>query len=294
MEAVACSEGVKVYCPKGGRFSFFNSPYPSHRECSAVDIYPSVDFGFEAPSPVEGVVVAVKIVKCPDGKGFEASTIDYVILLQSLENPDLWVKVLHVKPLVHIGDIVGVGEPLGILLRSGFFDFWTDPHVHVEVRSPLNPIRAKGGFPFGRLIGLDTANGLLEELRGVVVESKPEYSLISLNNSLGYGLPVDVEGEVGFLDGGIPHYGYFGVHVSGRPFEGSIVKLCGVKIGVVRSIFKGMCVAASRISDFKLNDKHVRLSTYIHPLGKYYLKIVPKRRGELKLERFQEVCLTIS
>jgi hypothetical protein len=294
VEAVACSEGVRVHCPAVGRFSFFNSPYPPHRGCSAVDIYPGVGFGCEAPSPVEGEVVAIRAVKCPGGRGFEASTLDYVILLRSLENPERWVKVLHVKPHVLVGEVVGVGKPLGFLLRSGFFDFWTDPHIHVEVRSPSDPIRASGGFTLERLIELDTVNGLIGELRGFVVESKPEYSLISLNNGLGRGLPVNVDGEVGFLDGGIPHYGYFGVHLSGKPSKGGVVRLCGVKIGVVKLVFSGTCLAVCCGSNFKLDGKPVRLSTYIYPSGNHLLKVVPNRLGELKLDRFQEVSLAIS
>jgi len=293
VEAVACSEGVTVYCPAIGWFSFFNSPYQPHRNCSAVDIYPGVDFGCEAPSPVKGEVVAVRAIKCPGGRGFEASTLDYVVLLRSLENPDKWVKLLHVKPCVRIGEIVRVGEPLGLLLRSGFFDFWTHPHVHIEVRSPSDPIRAMGGFTFERLMKLDAVNVLPEKLKGVVVESKPEYSLISLNNGLGPGLPVDVDGEVGFLDGGIPHYGYFGVHLSVKPSKGSAVRLCGVKIGVVKFVFTDMCLAVCCSSNFKLDGKPVRLSTYIHPSGNHFLKVVPNGVGELKLDRSQEVSLAI-
>ena len=294
VEAVACSKGVRVYCPAVGRFSFFNSPYQPHRNFSAVDIYPGMGFGCEAPSPVEGEVVAVRAVRCSGGRGFEASTLDYVVLLRSLENPDMWVKVLHVKPSVLVGEVVRVGAPLGFLLRSGFFDFWTDPHIHVEVRSPSDPIRARGGFTLERLMKLDAVNVLPEELRGVVVESKPEYSLISLNNGLGCGLPVDVDGEVGFLDGGIPHYGYFGVHLSVKPSKGGVVRLCGVKIGVVKLVFTSMCLAVCCSSNFKLDGKPVRLSTYIHPSGNYFLKVVPNRLGELKLDRSQEVYLAIS
>jgi hypothetical protein len=294
MKAVACSEGIAIYCPATGRFSFFNSPYPSHSGCSALDVYPNVDFGCVAPSPVNGEVVAIRAVKCPEGKGFEASTLDYVILLRSLENPKRWVKLLHVEPLVKVGDIVKVGEPLGFLLRSGFFDFWTDPHVHIEIRSPSDPIRARGGFTLERLVDLDIISGLPKGLSGIIVESKPEYALIRLNESFGCGLPVDVDGEIGFLDGGIPHYGYFGVHVLKEPSKGSSVRLCGVKIGTVDFIFSSMCIAICCKSNFKLGGKPVGLSTYIYPSGKYYLKIVPKKTCELKLEKFQEVSLVIS
>jgi hypothetical protein len=105
---------------------------------------------------------------------------------------------------------------------------------------------------------------------------------------------VDVDGEVGFLDGGIPHYGYFGVHLPRKPSNGAAVRLCGVKIGLVKFIYSGMCLAVCCGSNFNLDGKPIRLSTYIHPSGNYFLKVIPNRPGELKLDRFQEVSLAIA
>ena len=295
MRAVAFSEGVKVYCPEEGKFSFFNSPYPAHHYYSAVDIYPGRAYGEVAPSPVWGKVVAVRKVRCPEGKGFKGSNRDYVLLLRSLENSEVWVKILHVKPSVEIGRVIRAGDGLGTLIRSGFFDFWTDPHIHVEVRKPSDPIRARGGFKFKGLVKLKLEDGKekLEALTGIVIESKPEYSLISPIGDFRYGIPVDVNGEVGFLDAGVPHYSFFGVHTYASPSLGAEVTLCGVKIGVVRSVYSSMCVAECSDLNFRLNGKPVRLSLYLF-FSKPLLKIVPNKIGELKLRRFEKVSVTIS
>ena len=92
-----------------------------------------------------------------------------------------------------------VGQDLGQLLRSGFFNFWTDPHLHVEVRPPSDPLRARGGFKLRMLMDIDGADPL-EELRGTVTMVKPEYVLISLEKGSDHGVTVDVGGETGILE----------------------------------------------------------------------------------------------
>lgn len=293
LEVVASSEGVKVYCPKGGKFSFFNSPYPTHSTHCAVDIYPMKSFGDIAPSPVHGKVMKIRKVNCPEGKSFEGSSHDYVILLHSSENPERWIKLLHVKPIVEEGDSVKPGDDLGFLLRSGFFDFWTNPHIHVEVRNPPDLIRARGGLKFESLIELKNAIAELEELRGVVVEVKEEYSLLALNGNFKYGIPVGVGDEIGLLDAGIPQYKLFGVHMLAKPVLGSIVKLCGAKIGVVKSLHSNFCVAQCSNLTFKLDSEPVKLSFYLY-LSKPLVKVIPSKFGELKLEKFEEVSIAIS
>lgn len=293
MEPVASSERVKVYCQKGGKFSFFNSPYPAHSSYSAVDIYSERSFNRVATSPVYGEVMEIRRVNCPEGKCFEGTSYDYVILLCSLENPKRLIKILHVEPSVKVGDVVKLGDSLGSLLRSGFFDFWTDPHIHVEVRDPKDPIRARGGFKFESSVTLKDTVAELEELSGTVVESRREYSLVALNSNFKYGIPVNVDEEIGLLDAGIPHYGLFGVHMRTQPLLGSVVKLCGVKIGSVKSVHSNMCVAKCSDLTFKLNSKPVRLSFYLY-LFKPFVKVIPSKFGELKLKKFEETSITIS
>ena len=216
MKCIASSERVKIYCPEKGRFSFFNSPYPAHHAFSGIDVYPGRMFGDVAPSPVRGKVTAVRRVKCPSRKDFECSPYDYVLLLCSSENPERWIKVLHVEPSVKVGDIVEIGEDIGTLLRSGFFDFWTNPHLHIEVRKLSDPIRARGGFKFERLLRLGEST-FTENLSGTVVESKPEYSLVSLSEKSEHGIMVEVEGQPGLLDAGIPHYNCCLLYTSPSP-----------------------------------------------------------------------------
>ncbi|MEM2424124.1 MAG: hypothetical protein QXR45_00150 [Candidatus Bathyarchaeia archaeon] len=291
--SVASSDGVIVYCPEGGKFSFFNSPYPAHSTYSAIDIYPRTNFGQIAPSPIYGEVTSIRRVRCPDSRGFKGSKCDYVILLRSLENAERLIKILHVEPIVEVGEIIKPGDEIGFLLRSGFFDFWTEPHLHVEVRDPLDPIRARGGFKLERSIHF---NALAEniDLHGIVVESKQEYSLINLEHDLRYGIPVEVNGEYGILDAGVPHYRLLGVHMSTQPSIGSIVKLNGVKAGVVESVHSNMCIAKcfSNLT-FKVKGHPVGLSLYLYT-SKPLLKIIPNKIGALKLEESEDVSIMIS
>jgi len=293
MNLIASSEGVSIYCPKDGKFSFFNSPYPAHRSCTGIDVYPKRAFGEIAPSPVGGEVTKVRQVKCTQGKDFEGSSYDYVILVSSLENSKRWVKILHVEPRVKVGDIVEPGEDLGILLRSGFFNFWTDPHLHVEVREPSDPIRARGGFKFDRLIEADALEAA-RALGGTVVESKSEYSLVALNEEFKHGIPVGLDGQIGLLDAGVPHYRWFGIHVDTCPSHGGAIRLCGRKIGTAKSTHSNMCIAESCNPNFILNGKLVGLSFYLYPSSTPLVKVIPCRPGRLALEKSEEVSVAIS
>ncbi|KYH42128.1 MAG: hypothetical protein AYL33_003640 [Candidatus Bathyarchaeota archaeon B63] len=223
---------------------------------------------------------------------FKGSIYDYVLLLRSLENPERWVKILHVEPLVKVGDTVEPGEDLGVLLRSGFFDFWTDPHIHVEVRRPSDPIRARGGFKLERLIKIDAAEPL-RKLSGRVVESKPEYSLIALNGRFKQGIPVDLDAHIGLLDAGIPHYRWIGIHTNVNPPSSGIIRLCNKKIGTVKSVHSNMCIAECCSPTLTLNGKPVGLSLYMYLSSTPLMKIVPRRPGEVILRKLENVSLSL-
>jgi len=293
MKSVASSQGISIYCPRNGRFSFFNSPYPAHRLYTGIDIYPDGNFGGTAPSPIMGKVTKIKRVKCPEGKMFKSSSYDYVILFRSLENPERWVKILHVKPLVKVGEVLEPGDDLGFLLRSGFFDFWTDPHLHVEVRKPSDPLRARGGFKIERSMKINTEKPL-RKLSGTVVESKPEYSLVALKDTPKQGVTVKLKNQTGLLDAGVPHYGWIGIHTSANPPSSGIVKLCNRKIGIIRSAYSNMCIAKPCSPVFTLNGKPVRLSIYVYPSSVPLVKIIPPRPGELALKKLEEITVTVN
>lgn len=292
MNPIAYSEGVSVFSPEDGKCSFFNSPYPSHSSFRGIDVYPKGGFGDVAPSPVGGEVIRVRSVKCPKGRGFSGSSKDFIILLRSSENPERCVKILHVKPFVEVGDVVKLGEGLGTLLRSGFFNFWTDPHLHVEVRKPTDPIRARGGLEFERVMEVGASKSP-EELIGRVIESKPEYCLVALNREFEYGLPVELDGQCGVLDAGIPHYRWVGVHMDTQPRLNSGISLCGRKIGIVKSAHSNMGVAECCNPVFTLKGKPVGLSLYLYPHSTPLVKVIPRSPGGLALERSEEVSVTV-
>lgn len=290
MLPVAVSEGVKVHCPRDGKFSLFNSPYPAHHLGTGIDVYLMGAFGETAPSPVGGEVVEIRRLGCPAGRGFRDSGFDCLTLLRSSENPERLIKILHVDPIVQIGEIVEPGQYIGKLLRSGYFDFWTEPHLHVEVRDPKDPVRARGGFPLHTLLEVGKAEPI-EELRGTVEYTKPEYSVITPKGGFRYGIPADVGGETGLLDGGIPHYGWVGAHANGAPSPGGAVRLCGKAIATVRTVRGNTCLAECTGFSLEAKGVGVGLSLYLFPSARPTIKLVPPRLGALKLERSEEISL---
>jgi len=293
MMPVAASEDVTLFCPKDGKFSFFNSPYPAHRLFTGIDVYPKCGFGEIAPSPVRGRVIEIRRIRCPKGRSFKDSGFDSVILLQSLENPERIIKILHADPIVKCGEVVETGDALGCLLRSGYFSFWTEPHLHVEVRKPSDPLRARGGFPFHRLMGLDEIVPV-EELKGRVTKSRPEYTIIALKRECSQGLPADIRGERGLLDGGIPHYRWIGVHMKSVSSRSGMVKLCGKPIAIIKAVYSNMCLAECTGLNPKVGGVSVGLSLYLFPnTSKLEVKLVPHEMGTLKLEESEEISLDI-
>ena len=221
--------GVRVHCPREGRFSLFNSPYPGHRQKSGIDVYPSLEFGGAAPSPVEGDVVMVRRVNAPRGRGFADAGYDVVTLLRPVDNPGVVVKILHVDTYTSAGDHVDLGEELGSLIRSGYYGWGTSPHIHMEVREPQDPLRARGGHPIHVLKGFADAEPV-EEIVGEVAWTQPEYALVRLGTR-GAGLTGELAGEPGVVDGGIPYYGWLGFHTE-QPTVGA-VRLLGQPIADV-------------------------------------------------------------
>jgi len=279
MMPVAGSQGVQVHCPEEGVYSFFNSPYPMHRAQTGVDVYPGMWFGEEAPSPVEGEVLKVRRVKTPTGRGFIDSGYDVVTLIRPSSNPAVVQKILHVDTSLRVGDRVRVGDGIGVLLRSGYYGWNTSPHVHVEVRSPRDPLRARGGFELTRVHPLELEP--LEEIAGSVVVSRPEFAIVRLEAS-SHGLVGDVDGAHGLLDGGIPYYGWMGVHMD-EPRLGAI-NLLGVRVGEANTIHTGSCVGTCGGFGFRLGEAHLLgLSLYITPAAGPLVKAIPRRPGGLEV-----------
>ena len=202
------------------RFSLFNSPYPVHDAGRAVDLYPG-DGVEVAASPVAGEVRATRTVRCPP-KPYAADR-DHLVLV---DRGDVVARMLHVDPLVEAGDRVAVGDPLGELVRSGFFGRWVDDHIHLGFREPdQNLRRATGSLPLA--LDVDVA-GVDWDGTGEVVETGPTHVRLDaprLDRGRGFAA---VGGDDGTpLDGGLVHYGGGGALA---PTDGT-VSLLGTQVG---------------------------------------------------------------
>lgn len=281
MIPVAEAEGVQLHCPETGRYAFFNSPYPSHKLNSGVDLYPDNVFGGEAYSPVDGEVIMARDIKAPRGRGFEAADHDSVMVIRNSDNTETVTKLLHADPLVEVGDNVRKGDVIGITLRSGYYGWGTSPHLHAEIRRPDDPIRARGGFNLSR-IG-NTVGKPVESINGEVVQVQQEFAFIRLDAKL-IGLVGEAGGKSAFLDGGVPYYGWVGAHLHNPPENGTI-KLLGKNIADITQVFKGSCRAECRDFTFLVKGRRVLgLALTLQPRKEALIKVIPGRLGGLDVE----------
>ena len=209
------------------RFSLYNSPYPAHDAGCAIDLYPA---GNEGLSPVAGEVLETRTVRAPP-KHYAADE-EYLLLvdvdldrtgLQVDERADegLVARVLHVRPSVAPGDTVDVGDPLGPMIRSGFFAPWVGNHVHVGFRRPeQNRLRAGGSLPIDVAVEIDplgwdgigtvTETGETYALLDAPAHPEPGEHFVGIAGRIGAGRNrsgTDAGGaRAAVLDGGFTHY----------------------------------------------------------------------------------------
>jgi len=208
MKKIASHDEIDIFAPDDSRFSFLKSPYAAHKTHSAVDIYYG-DFGSDALSPVDGEVIDVQSFDTPTPFK-EWNSKEYVIAIRQNEKV---IKILHVKPDVTPGDSVSKGDDIGKFIHNGYFIFWNDPVMHVEVRKPGDYLRASNNMlltPNIKWNRLPSSKTL--ELECQVEETKKRYSLLTSH----YHTCGDVRGfamDNGFLDGYIPSSGdgFFGI-----------------------------------------------------------------------------------
>ncbi len=212
MKKIASHENIEIFAPDNSRFSFLKSPYAAHKTGSAVDIYYG-NFGDEAVSPVDGKIIDIRSFDAPTPfKG--KNTTEYLIALQQDSHA---VKILHIKPEVTIGENISAGDKIGTFIKNGYFIFWNDPVMHVEVRRPDDYLRASNVLLLAPDIEWSAlSSSRILELECRVEEIRNNYSLLS-------SLPADYDtcGAVkgfamdgGFLDGYVASShegGFFGL-----------------------------------------------------------------------------------
>jgi hypothetical protein len=249
---VAGALGVKIHAPENSCVSFCNSPFPAHRDYGALDIYPAdAKFNDEVACPVNGIVKEVRRFSSPSLFPDKPPIYEYLTLIESDENPSVFVKIIHACPKVSVGDRVSVGEKIAVLIHSGYYPFWVDPHIHVELRNPKDPVRAAGSYNLGVLnagnseegnskvpneVGIDGVVKKIEK-RYVIVQPNPEHWM---KVGIFSGLRVTTGKGAGILDGGIPFMGYAGVIAGQNITTGSQVYMGGTSIGEVNESLNGL------------------------------------------------------
>ena len=190
---IAKTSNINFWIPEKTWYSFFNSPYPAHRNGTAVDVY----FEGEALFPFEEGIVR-EFRKINTRRGIEDS-----LILVDINN--FVLKILHVKPFIKIGDKLYLGDSFGKVISSGFLCPWSDKHAHFELRKPDDPYRARGGLLLMPIIQPLTPIAIGNKF--IVVEREKNYVWVKPLNHIGRGLtPLSFHGKP--IEGGIPHYHY--------------------------------------------------------------------------------------
>ncbi len=292
-------DGIKVSIPKSSHFSIGTSPYYAHQHGLAIDIYPNLTLeNVEILSPVSGIVQTVKILRAPKAKFPDGVNIDYLILLNNPNNSEILWKIMHVNPDIKVGDKIDMGDYLGKTIRNGYFAYWSSPHLHLEIRSINDAIRARGGRNFSLAI---EKKGKSKEFSKEVNVTKIPIEIYSFSSEIilaylpkhfyhnifpFYGVKVRVNNLECILDGGIPHYKIGTVIFQQNPTSDKLYPVhIGVhKIGTLHELNEQFGFFKFNNVKFYLNNKKIRgLSLYLAnflPL----IKIIPYNKNKFSFE----------
>lgn len=269
MKIIASHEKIDIYAPDKARFSFLKSPYAAHKTNSAVDIYYG-SFGGEAVSPVDGKIINIRSYDTPT----PFRNIDSKEYLIAIEQGNHVIKIIHIKPDVSIGEKISRGDRIGTFIKNGYFIFWNDPVMHVEVRNPHDYLRASNNLrltPAINWIRLPTPK--IVDFKCRVEEVNERYSFLSSPyQACGDIMGFSIDG--GFIDGYVSLYrdDFFGVI---KP-EGFICP----KVTELEITSHGSKIKCGGIAFcLTFNEPHI--------------KVIPERYGEKPLSRGDEVHIRL-
>ncbi len=251
MIRVAYASGTEIFAREDSFITFLNSPFLSHRELKAIDIFPSSRDFVDMYSPVSGKVIYHDVHLMRKNSMEEHVTV--------IDAGNSYVKLLHIKPYVGLNEKIEAGEILGKLYKSPYFRPWSDPHIHLEIRPKNDFLRARGGIelkiplciPEGKFMPLEE---YVDRGTYILRKIKP----VKCGNFYGAG-------DFGIIDGGYPHYGYGLLIGTEKPF------LMGEKIGDTL----GNGIIKFKANEIYLNGKRMRgigMSIYLNENA--YLKYI--------------------
>lgn len=248
MIPVAAAKDVTVHAPEKTFVAFRSSPYPVHVQGGAVDIFGEGDFDSSAKCPVAGEVISILKRNVGYPRFFDSEPNDYEILLKT---QDACVRFLHIEPEIEVEEHVKLGQIIGKFIRSPLLPFWSQPHVHVEIKDLRKISGPQNAFLLerigeGKLEGeLDLEFNIIETM---VVLATENYIVVSpdadIFGRMGryFGVTVGVGGDAGLLDAHAPWNCYGGVALpeNSKVEVGDEVRLGKVLLGKVENVYKNI------------------------------------------------------
>ena len=279
MDIIAKAKDIEIHAEKGWEFSFFASPYIAHREFKAVDIYPNRDFGDIALSPVSGTVF--KTIKF-DSPSLGKPLPEYLILIKTKNH---LARIMHIEPSVKRGDEIHLGDEIGRFINNGYFFFWVDAGMHVEVRDLNDYLRARGGYELMPMFASKiTEERPVSELKGTVIDASKRNITVKLNKNN----VVKIKDNYSLMDCATS-LGYGGVLGKFNPEDE--IYFNGIKIGKIDRIGNYMSTFKTEKLKVLVNGIGFRGISFI--FGREIAKLLPKRYGKPALKKGDKVNIKL-
>lgn len=279
VKAIAEACGIEVCAKKDSYHTFFSSPYQAHRDHAAVDICAGKIFGCDAYSPVSGEVTKIRSYESPalSGKGLP----EHLIIIQRGKYS---ARIMHIEPKVKEGDKIAVGDVVGRTITNGFFSYWVDPIMHVEVRRADDYVRARGGYELTPADAKVPPGVCGKELEGIVEETSSHNVLVRLKK------PCSVKvGDVHARPDGTTNLDYSGVYGSFAP--GETVSLGEKKIGEIIKQGKHLSTYKTTPTTIRANGlPFAGISWSNDPLA---LRLLPEKYGPSSLKPGEKLKIKI-
>ena len=300
---IITSQGLEIAIEGTSHFTLGTSPYYSHQNGLAVDIYQQFSLeSYEVLSPISGEVEKTKEMRAPKPKFLNGTDKEYLIIISNLNNSKSVFKTLHVKPRVKVGDKIQIGDVLGTTIRNGYFSYWSSPHIHVEIRPSHDAIRARGGEEFILHTIKDKNKKPFEE----IVKSKqktqipveiceiyPEFFLVHFPKELYhyinpfFGVMGNVNGSKCILDGGIPLYKN-GIVIFEEYYEtnsNDLVYLEDKTLGSLTGNRNNLGFFKFKPIRFYLNKRHIMGLSFFLARDFPFIKIIPQEKDQFSFNK---------
>ncbi|MFZ2456449.1 MAG: hypothetical protein WAX07_08225 [Candidatus Altiarchaeia archaeon] len=281
VNAIAEACGIEICAKKGLDYSFFSSPYQAHRDHVAVDICAGKEFGCDAYSPVSGEVIKVLSFESPTPTGIALP--EHLIIIKKGKYA---ARIMHVAPKVNVGEQIAAGDVIGRTIANGFFSYWVDPIMHVEIRKENDYIRARGGCELAPLRIIEKASFREKHDMGGTVECASDHNVkIRLKE-----MPSFRVGDVPAQPDGTLNLDYSGVY--GRFTPGEKVYLNGIKMGEI--IRAGKYFSTYRTMPLQINVNDSRYEGISFSNDPLTVRLLPKKYGPSGLKPGDGVRIRLS